>query len=237
MRAYSTVQQLLCHGSYCELILSLARTSCRLLFTARSAARPLAGNPLRSAVRSRNPSKSTLAHDAVATAVFHKHHPIIRVGAGLIQFVYRSHLHLATEATRDRNAFLPFFTRDNIPLICTGAGPIHPVHSQPMSLATEAMPETRLISAISPPFTGTHAHTIYKYWPFANSHLGKGGKNTSWTRGKSALFSNDFVIGGLYPLSSNLLCVGMVLETEKKSALFSSNFLIREAFQLASNCL
>jgi len=25
-----TVQQLLCHGSYCELILSLARTSCRL---------------------------------------------------------------------------------------------------------------------------------------------------------------------------------------------------------------
>ena len=27
-------------------------------------------------VRSRNPSKSTLAHDAVATAVLHKHHPI-----------------------------------------------------------------------------------------------------------------------------------------------------------------
>jgi len=51
MRAYSTVQQLLCHGSYCELILSLARTSCRLLFTARPPARPLAGNPLRDAVR------------------------------------------------------------------------------------------------------------------------------------------------------------------------------------------
>jgi len=83
MRAYSTVQQLLCHGSYCELILSLARTSCRLLFTARPTARPLAGNLLRDAVRSRNPSKSTLAHDAVATAVLHKHHPIIRVGAGL----------------------------------------------------------------------------------------------------------------------------------------------------------
>jgi len=29
-----------------------------------------------------------LAHDAVAAAVLHKHHPIIRVGAGLIQFVY-----------------------------------------------------------------------------------------------------------------------------------------------------
>ena len=67
MRAYSTVQQLLCHGSYCELILSLARTSCRLLFTTRPTARPLAGNPLRDAVRSRNPSKSTLAHDTVAT--------------------------------------------------------------------------------------------------------------------------------------------------------------------------
>jgi len=92
MRAYSTVQQLLCHGSYCELVLSLARTSWRLLFTARPSARPLAGNPLRHAVRSRNRSKSTLAHDAVATAVLYKHHPIIRVGAGLIQFVYRSHL-------------------------------------------------------------------------------------------------------------------------------------------------
>jgi len=109
MRAYSTVQQLLCHGGYCELILSLARTSCRLLFTVRPTARSLAA--LRDVVRSRNPSKSTLAHDAVAIAVLHKHHPIIRVGAGLIQFVYRSHLRLATEATRNRNAFSPFFPR------------------------------------------------------------------------------------------------------------------------------
>ena len=43
------------------------------------------------AVRSRNLSKSTLAHDAVAAAVSHKHHLIIRVGAGLIRFVYGSH--------------------------------------------------------------------------------------------------------------------------------------------------
>jgi len=64
MRAYSTVQQLLCHGSYCELFLSLARTSCRLLFTVRPPA----------------PS-------------------------------YRSHLRLATEATRNRNAFSPFYAR------------------------------------------------------------------------------------------------------------------------------
>jgi len=43
------------------------------------------------AVRSRNPSKSTLAHDTVAAVVSHKHHSIIRVGVGLIQFVYGSH--------------------------------------------------------------------------------------------------------------------------------------------------
>jgi len=107
MRAYSNVQQFLCHRGYCELILSLARTSCRLLFTTRPTARSLAGNPLRD-VCSRNPSKSTLAHDAVGTAVLHKYHPIIHVGAGLTQFVYKSHLRLATEATRNRNAFSPF---------------------------------------------------------------------------------------------------------------------------------
>ena len=87
IHAYSTVQQLLCHGSYCELILSLARTSCRLLFTAHPTSF-LACNPWRNAVRSRNPSKFTLAHDVVTTAVLHKHHPNIRVGTGLIQFVY-----------------------------------------------------------------------------------------------------------------------------------------------------
>jgi len=32
-------------------------------------------NPSPNAVRSRNPSKSTLAHDAVTAAVLHKHHP------------------------------------------------------------------------------------------------------------------------------------------------------------------
>ena len=34
MRAYATVLKLLCHGSYCELILSLARASWRLSFAA-----------------------------------------------------------------------------------------------------------------------------------------------------------------------------------------------------------
>jgi len=40
MRAYATVQKILCHESYCELILSLARASYRLLF----AAHPPAGS-------------------------------------------------------------------------------------------------------------------------------------------------------------------------------------------------
>jgi len=79
------------------------------LFTARPTARPLAGNPLRDVVRSRNPSESTLAHDAVATAVLHKHHSIIRVGAGLIQLVYGSHLRSATE--RSTNALMFYWSK------------------------------------------------------------------------------------------------------------------------------
>jgi len=48
MRACATVQHLLCHGSYCNFILSLARTSCRpsfppALLPLRRAGRPPAG--------------------------------------------------------------------------------------------------------------------------------------------------------------------------------------------------
>ena len=57
----------------------------------------------------KNPSKSTLAHDAVAAAVLHKHHPIIRVGAGLIQFVYGSHSRWATGVTSSKILFPPSF--------------------------------------------------------------------------------------------------------------------------------
>ena len=115
MRAYATVQQLLCHGSYCELILSLARTSCRLSFPPallplRRAGRPPAG-PLHDAVRLRNSSKSTLVHDVVAAVVLHKHHPIIRVGAGLIQSVYGSHSRMAADLTLDKNLFSQPFSR------------------------------------------------------------------------------------------------------------------------------
>jgi len=54
------------------------------------------------AFSSRNPSQSTLAHDAVAAAVSHKHHSIICVGAGLVPFVYGSHPSAATELTHRR---------------------------------------------------------------------------------------------------------------------------------------
>jgi len=66
-------------------------------------------NPSPDAVRSRNPSKSTLAHDVVAAAVSHKHHSIIHVGAGLIQFVYGSHPKRATELIHHKDLFSPFF--------------------------------------------------------------------------------------------------------------------------------
>ena len=46
---------------------------------------------------------------AVAAAVSHKHHSIIRVGAGLIQFVYVEHSRLAAGLTSSKILFLPSF--------------------------------------------------------------------------------------------------------------------------------
>jgi len=59
----------------------------------------------------RNPSKYTLAHDAVATVSLHKHYLIIRVGAGLIRFVHSSHSRMAADLTLDKNLFLQPFSR------------------------------------------------------------------------------------------------------------------------------
>ena len=67
--------------------------------------------PSPDAVCSRNPSKSTLAHDMIPAAVSHKHHLIIRVGAGLIQFVYGLYARLAADLILDKILFLPWFTR------------------------------------------------------------------------------------------------------------------------------
>jgi len=59
----------------------------------------------------RNPSKTTLAHDAVAAVVLHKHRLIIRFGAGLIQFVYGSHSRMTADLTLYKNLFSQPFSR------------------------------------------------------------------------------------------------------------------------------
>ena len=74
--------------------------------------RPPAGNPLLDAVRFEDLSKFTLAHDAVAAAVLCKHHPIIRDGAGLIQLVYGSRLHLANFGYPSQKCIFAIFARD-----------------------------------------------------------------------------------------------------------------------------
>jgi len=109
MRAHATVQKLLCHKTIANLswVLCEHRAGCHL----PPALLPARRNQSPDAVRSRNPSKSTLAHDAVAAALSHKHHSIIRIGAGLIQFVYGSHSRLAADLTLDKVLFLPWFSR------------------------------------------------------------------------------------------------------------------------------
>jgi len=118
--AYALVHARICNGAEASLPWKLLQTyleSCASIVQAVVCC-PLLPPPLLSrpnpspdAVRSRNPSKSTLGHDAVAAAVSHKHDSIIRVGAGLIQFLHGPHLRLATEYTHHRNVFSPFFAR------------------------------------------------------------------------------------------------------------------------------
>jgi len=97
--AHAPVHAHSCNGAETSLPWKLSRTyvgSCASIvqaFVCRSLLPPLLlsrPNPSPDAVRLRNPSKSTLAHDAVAAAACHTHHSIIRVGAGPLQFVYRS---------------------------------------------------------------------------------------------------------------------------------------------------
>ena len=118
-RSYATVQKLLCHGNCCEPILSPARASFKQPSTARPATGPTnsvahpsvrdGAAPPPNDVRSRNRPKSPPAHDSVAAAVSHKHHSIIRVGAGLIQFVHGRTYSSAAEVIPKEFLFPPFF--------------------------------------------------------------------------------------------------------------------------------
>ena len=112
----------LCNGAPTSLPWKILRTyleSCANIVQAVISARPPAPSssrlpsywPVARPVRLRNPSKSTQAHDAVAAVVFHKHHLIIRVGAGLIHFVYGPHSRMAADLTLDKNLFLQPFSR------------------------------------------------------------------------------------------------------------------------------
>jgi len=91
--------------------------SCANIVQAVVSARPLAPSSSRppscwQMCSLRNSSKTTLAHEAaVAAIVLHKHHLIIRVGAGLIQFVYGLHSHMAADLTLNKNLFLQPFSR------------------------------------------------------------------------------------------------------------------------------
>ena len=119
----------LCNGAAASLPWEPLRSyleSCANIVKAVVSARPLAPSssrppscwPVARPVCLRNPSKSTLAHDVVATVVLHKHHLIIRVGAGLIQFVYGSHSRMAADLTPDKNLFSQPFSRDLVCLFC-----------------------------------------------------------------------------------------------------------------------
>jgi len=118
--AHAFIHARICNGAEASLPRKLLQTYlescastmqavvCRPLLQPLLLSRP---NPSPDAVLRRNPSKSTLAHDAVAAAVSPNHNSIICVGAGLIQFVYGSHSCLATELTQYRNLYSPFFAR------------------------------------------------------------------------------------------------------------------------------
>ena len=116
----------LCNSAAASMARKLLRTyleSCTNIVQAVVFTRPPAPSssrlpsswPVDRTVRLRNLSKSTLACDAVAAVALHKHHLIIRVGAGLIQFVYGSHSRMAADLTLDKNLLLQPLSR-----VCLG---------------------------------------------------------------------------------------------------------------------
>ena len=113
--AHALVHARLCHAAEASFPWKLLRNcleSCASIVQAVVCRPPCLlsrRNQSPNGVRSRNSSKSMLAHDAVAAAVSHKHDRIIRVGAGLIRFVYRSHSRLAAGLTSSKFLFPPSF--------------------------------------------------------------------------------------------------------------------------------
>jgi len=130
--AYGLVHVHLCNGVATSLPWKLLRTylescanivavvyrppSCRPRAGPPSSARPPPAALLPaiipcSTLFAKNLSKSTLAHDVVAAAVLHKHHPIICVGAGLIHFVYGSRSYLANGGYPSQKCVFAIFAR------------------------------------------------------------------------------------------------------------------------------
>jgi len=103
MRTHAKVQKLLCHETIANLsrVLREHRAGCRCRRPTAVSTKPVSTKPVAGAVRPKNLSKSTLALDAVAAAMSQKNH----VGAGLIKFVYKSHLRFAKELTMEKFYF------------------------------------------------------------------------------------------------------------------------------------
>jgi len=116
--AHAAVHARLCNGAEASLPWKLLQTyleSCASIVQDAVYRPPccyLDENQSPATVRLRNPSKSTLVHDAVAAAVSHKHHSIIRVGAGLIQFVYGSHSKRGHGAHFIKNSIFAIYLRE-----------------------------------------------------------------------------------------------------------------------------
>ena len=123
--AYTLVHASICNGAEALLPWKLLRTYlescasivqavvCRPLLPPPPAVSTLLSRPSPDAVCSKKSFnfEFTIAHDAVAAAVSSKHHSIIHVGAGLIQFFYGLHSRLATELVHQRILFYSWLSR------------------------------------------------------------------------------------------------------------------------------